>query len=208
MLIRKIRLTALFFLAVLAVPVSVSADGIDVGIRVGLNSVTNNIKAVGSPSGGGSDRYTGFFAGPVLDIHLPAFFSIDLSALYSHKGLQLPDENNFIMQAIALPVMAKFTFPLGESVGLFAQAGPQINFNIGELEKIYGAGLRNYELNKQVWSFNIGGGIVFFRHLHATVNYNLPLSVDGSYTLKDYTDQISAENFKSSTLQFVLTYMF
>ena len=118
MLIRKIRLTALFFLAVLAVPVSVSADGIDVGIRVGLNSVTNNIKAVGSPSGGGSDRYTGFFAGPVLDIHLPAFFSIDLSALYSHKGLQLPDENNFIMQAIALPVMAKFTFPLGESVGL------------------------------------------------------------------------------------------
>ena len=61
---------------------------------------------------------------------------------------------------------------------------------------------------------NVGAGVKLFSHLQAAVNYNIPLSEEGTYNL--FSKEVSAEDkiekangaLKASTLQFVVTWTF
>ncbi len=190
------------------------------GLRAGVNFVNNDIKAISTENVTDKDNYTGFFAGPMVNIGLPIGFSIDAAALYSQKGMTLATGDTFKEQSIAVPVMLRYELGLGKMFGIFAQAGPQANFHIGDLQKsvklkaaetISGlTGLapdQEFKLEKAVWSINLGAGVSLMQHLQLALNYNIPFTADGNYSIKGVSNQVSS-NFKSSTLQLMLTYVF
>lgn len=175
---------------------------INFGLRAGLNLVNNNINELKLDNARNKDNYTGFFAGPSMEIGLPFGLSIDAAAMYSQKGMEF-DKETVKNQSIAVPLSLRFTLGLGDIIGVFAQAGPQVNFNIGDAEHIFSNGTK-YIQEKSVWTMNVGAGVKLFSSFEIAANYNMPLSHDGAFQMSDMTDM----QFESKTLQISLTYRF
>lgn len=215
--------------AALMSSLSVSAENMRLGLRAGVNLVNNDVKAFERAEALNKDNYTGFFVGPTLQFNIPFSLGLDISALYSQKGMELPDGDNFKQQNIAVPVLLNYTLGLGDVLGVFVQAGPQINFNVGDTKQMVKSTsaedfYQSYVLEKSTWSFNIGGGVKLMKNLQFAINYNMPLSkegvntfsekvgdIDNPFGAQDVADEyteVAREKFKSSTLQFSLTYMF
>ena len=195
------------------------------GIRGALNLVNNDISKVDGKSATDKDSYTGFFIGPMAEIHIPVIgLGIDAALLYSQKGLELANGDDMKNQSLSVPVYLKYTFGLGNMLGIFGQAGPQFDYKIGSLDKQIksarenndGSDLRDYVLNQYTWSINVGAGVKLFNHLQAAINYNIPLSEEGTYDLFKETEdggiknkvEQGSEAIKASTLQFIFTWTF
>jgi hypothetical protein len=194
------------------------------GIRGGLNLVNNDITSVNKQSALDKDNYTGFFIGPMAELQIPIIgIGIDAALLYSQKGLEL-QEGNMKNQSLSVPVYLKYTFGLGNLLGIFGQVGPQFDYKLGDLNKTIevsndsgnGKDVQEFILNQYTWSINIGAGVKLLNHIQAAVNYNIPLSKEGTYNLYEdategnYKDAVVAgsEAFKASTLQFIFTLTF
>ena len=190
------------------------------GIRGGLNLVNNDISTVDKESALDKDNYTGFFIGPMAELQIPVIgLGIDASILYSQKGLQIAEGDDLKNQSLSVPVYLKYTFGLGNFLGIFAQAGPQFDYKIGDLssgELQSGKDVKEFVLNQYTWSANIGAGVKLFNRLQAAINYNLPLTEEGTYNLYENattghlgtaTDQAN-DAIKASTLQFIVTWTF
>lgn len=198
------------------------------GLRGGLNLVNNDITTVTQESAMSKDSYTGFFFGPMFEFQVPILgVGIDASILYSQKGLEMAEGDNVKEQSINIPVSLKYTFGLGNFLGVFIQAGPQLNYNIGELQyqfesKKNAGEWEEFALEKSVWSVNVGAGVKALNHIQLAVNYNIPITKDGAYNFYGNAQQAAdgkikaigqtqkdaQEAFKASTLQFILTYTF
>jgi hypothetical protein len=211
------------------------------GIRAGVNAVNNDITAIDKETVVSKDSYTGFFAGPMMEFQIPIIGAgVDAAILYSQKGMEIAEKETIKEQAIAIPVSLKYTLGLGNFLGAFIQAGPQLNYNLGELTTLYQedikgdnlqsgfADVKEFAMNRMVWSMNLGVGVKLFNHLQAAVNYNIPLTPSGAYTLYENVetgandnasilDRIEAagkakdtaeEAYKSRVLQFSVTYTF
>ena len=195
------------------------------GLRGGVNLVNNDITAVNEKSALDKSSYTGFFVGPMAEVQIPIIgLGIDASLLYSQKGMELVEGKEMMNQSLSVPVYLKYTFGLGNALGIFAQAGPQFDYKLGDLSKSIevskengsGKDVKEYILNQYTWSINVGAGVKLINHIQAAVNYNIPLSQEGSYNLYEnategnYKDAVAAgsEALKASTLQFILTWTF
>lgn len=195
------------------------------GLRGGLNLVNNDISAISKESALDKDSYTGFFFGPMAEIQIPIIgLGIDASLLYSQKGLELANGSDMKDQSLSIPVSLKYTFGLGNILGIFGQVGPQFDYKIGDLDKTIelartdgsGKDVQEFLLDKYAWSINIGAGVKLINHIQAAVNYNIPLSQEGTYNLYEdvkegqVLDAFKAgdDAFKASTLQFILTWTF
>ena len=195
------------------------------GLRGGVNLVNNDITAVNEKSALDKSSYTGFFVGPMAEVQIPIIgLGIDASLLYSQKGMELVEGKEMMNQSLSVPVYLKYTFGLGNALGVFAQAGPQFDYKLGDLSKSIevskengsGKDVKEYILNQYTWSINVGAGVKLINHIQAAVNYNIPLSQEGSYNLYEnategnYKDAVAAgsEALKASTLQFILTWTF
>ena len=202
------------------------------GIRGGLNLVNNDITAVNQEAAMDKDSYTGFFVGPMAEFQLPVIgIGIDASLLYSQKGLQLAQGEDVKNESLSVPLYLKYTFGLGNFLGVFAQAGVQFDYKIGDLEQQFNIAkegqadrhdVQEFILNQNTWSANIGAGIKLIDHLQAAINYNIPITEDGAYSFyEDVQGAVNGNNndlktaknkgeeaFKSSTLQFILTWTF
>ncbi|MCQ2074914.1 MAG: PorT family protein [Bacteroidaceae bacterium] len=206
------RIVSVTLTLVMAMMVSIPASAVRWGIRGGLNLVDNNLNNISLNTVKDKDSYTGFFAGPVAQMKLPLGFGIDVSAMYSQKGINIASGETVKEQAIAIPLMARWQFNLGKVLGIFAQLGPQVNFNLGDLATAVKDWEASFVLNRCVWNFDFGAGVELFSHLQVAVNYNLPLSDDGTFfnslTAGIGNRETIDESFKSSTLQLMLTYKF
>ena len=207
----------LSFAAIVCMPASAQFSW---GIRGGLNLVNNDLTSIDGESVTNKDNYTGFFFGPMAEFQIPVIgLGIDASLLYSQKGLQIAEGEDLKNQSISVPIYLKYTFGLGNMIGIFAQAGPQFDYKIGDLESgeiQSGSDVKEFILNKNTWTLNIGAGVKLINHIQAAINYNLPLSKEGTYTLYEdatsghigtATDKAS-EAFDASTLQFIVTWTF
>ena len=106
------------------------------GIRGGLNLVNNDITAVDKEAALNKDNYTGFFFGPMAELQIPVIgLGIDASLLYSQKGLELAEGEDMKNQSLSIPVSLKYTFGLGNLIGIFGQVGPQFDYKLGDLSK-------------------------------------------------------------------------
>ena len=195
------------------------------GLRGGLNLVNNDITSVSKETALDKDSYTGFFFGPMAELQIPIIgIGVDGSLLYSQKGMSLPDTTVVKNQSISIPVSLKYSFGLGNFAAVFVAAGPQFDYKIGDLSTMiqtYKADgsfdeAKEYVMNQYSWSVNIGAGVKLINHLQAAVNYNIPLSQEGTFNLYDDVQNgnyIKAAGqadkaFKASTLQFMVTWTF
>lgn len=195
------------------------------GIRGGVNLVNNDITAVNEKSALDKNSYTGFFVGPMAEVQIPIIgLGLDASLLYSQKGMDLAEGEDMMNQALSVPVYLKYTFGLGNALGIFAQAGPQFDYKLGDLSKSIevsknngsGKDVKEFILNEYSWSINLGAGVKLINHIQAAINYNIPLSQEGTYNLYEDANEgnylniakTGSEAFKASTLQFILTWTF
>ena len=201
------RISSNVLAVVLAMTVSLPVSAFDWGFRGGLNLVDNNLNNISASSLTDMDSYTGFYAGPMFQFSLPLGFGIDVSAVYSQKGFNITADETVKEQAVSIPLMARYQLSFGNVIGFFLQAGPQVNFNLGNLSTAVKDNNASVVLNRTVWNFDVGAGVELFDHLQLAVNYNLPLSADGSLhtAMKDIT---SKDSFNSSILQLMLSYKF
>ena len=186
------------------------------GLRGGLNLVNNDITKVTKESASSKDSYTGFFIGPMAEVQVPIIgIGVDVAALYSQKGIELPDTTTMKNQSIAIPLSLKYSLGLGNFASVYFAAGPQLDFKIGDLNTTFKDGneVKDFALEKSSWSINVGAGVKLINHIQAGVNYNIPVSKEGAVKVIDNpTPGAVVDNkpvdFKSSTLQFSLTWTF
>ena len=186
------------------------------GLRGGLNLVNNDITKVTKESAASKDSYTGFFIGPMAEVQVPIIgIGVDVAALYSQKGVELPDTTTMKNQSISIPLSLKYSLGLGNFAAVYFAAGPQFDFKIGDLDREYkdGDDVKEFALEKSAWSINIGAGVKLINHIQAGINYNIPVSKEGAYKFTENPTVGGAidhkpVDIKSSTLQFSLTWTF
>ena len=186
------------------------------GLRGGLNLVNNDITAVSKESASSKDSYTGFFFGPMAEVQVPIIgIGVDVAALYSQKGVELPDTSTMNNQSLSIPLSLKYSLGLGNFAAVYFAAGPQFDFRIGDLNTSFNDGneVKDFALEKSSWSINVGAGVKLINHIQAGINYNIPVSKEGAVKVIDNpTPGAVIDNepvdFKSSTLQFSLTWTF
>ena len=186
------------------------------GLRGGVNLVNNDITKVTKESATSKDSYTGFFIGPMAEVQVPIIgISVDVAALYSQKGIELPDTTTMKNQSFSIPLSLKYSLGLGNFAAVYFAAGPQFDFKIGDLKTTFKDGdeVKDFALEKSSWSINVGAGVKLINHIQAGVNYNIPVSKEGAVkVIESPTPGAVVDNepvdFKSSTLQFSLTWTF
>ena len=186
------------------------------GLRGGLNLVNNDITAVSKESASSKDSYTGFFFGPMAEVQVPIIgIGVDVAALYSQKGVELPDTSTMKNQSLSIPLSLKYSLGLGNFAAVYFAAGPQLDFRIGDLNTSFNDGneVKDFALEKSAWRINVGAGVKLINHIQAGINYNIPVSKEGAVKVIDNpTPGAVIDNepvdFKSSTLQFSLTWTF
>ena len=186
------------------------------GLRGGVNLVNNDITKVTKESAASKDSYTGFFFGPMAELQVPIIgIGVDVAALYSQKGIELPDTTTMKNQSFSIPLSLKYSLGLGNFAAVYFAAGPQFDLKIGDLDRKFNDGddIKEFALDRSTWSINIGAGVKLINHIQAGVNYNIPVSKEGAYKFKEsptpgtYIDNKPVD-IKSSVLQFSLTWTF
>jgi len=146
------------------------------GLKGGLNltsiSVDNVSNAISNKSG--------FYIGPTVKFTLPVVgLSIDGAALYDQRNAKIKRTDNTIKsQSIQIPINVRYGIGLSSIVNVFAFAGPQFGFNIGDKSKLLDQ-MGEWSLKSSNISGNVGIGATVFSKLQITANYNFQLSKSG-----------------------------
>lgn len=153
-----------------------------------------------------SDK-NGFFIGPTLKFSLPIVgWGIEMAALYDQREGQIKETGETLKQkTFQVPINVRVGIGLAEVATLFAFAGPQFGFSIGDKEKKLRFG--DWTLKESYVSANIGGGILLVNHLQMTVNYNFALGRTAEY---EYTidNIVHSARAKTNGWQIALAYYF
>ena len=159
------------------------------GIQAGLN--LTNISDFSLSADGIENAIqskAGFFVGPTVKFTLPIVgLGIDAAALYDQREAKTNGET-LKSQSIQIPINVRYGFGLGSMAELFAFAGPQFGFNIGNKNKTW----KDYQNNAYDWtlkssniSANIGIGATILSKLQLKVNYNIALGKTGDVKVED-----------------------
>ena len=156
-----------------------------------------------------SSNRLGFFVGPTLKVTLPLTgLSADISALYNQSESKLDDET-ITRKYIDVPLNARFGFGIG-SLGIFAYAGPQVSFNVGD-EEFNWTSTESYDntfqLKKSLFSVNVGAGITV-SSLQLTANYNIAIGKTGDLSLGETVNNVIGTKARANNWQIGLAYFF
>lgn len=200
------NLIKLFFVAVALVFATPADAQVKFGLKGGLNvsnmSLSHEVLE--------SSNRMGFFVGPTLKVTLPLTgLSADISALYNQSDAKL-DDKTVSHKYIDIPLNARYGIGLG-SVGLFAFAGPQVSFNVGN-ENFNFSSTDSYkstfQMKKSLFSVNVGAGVTISK-IQLTANYNIPIGKTGDLSVLEVADNvISGTKVRNNTWQVGLAYFF
>ena len=204
----------ILMLIVVAVGISLPSQAqVKFGLKGGLNltSMSFNENAVDNAL----KNKAGFFVGPTVKIGLPVTgLSVDASALYDQRESKLEQngqEATLKSQSLQVPINIRYGVGLGSVANLFAFAGPQFGFNLGDKSKeIFNSAL-DWTLRSSNISANVGLGATLLNHLQITVNYNIPLGKTGEVELNDgaaATWDVLTGNSKANAWQVSAAYFF
>lgn len=148
----------------------------------------------------------GFYVGPVISFGMPlSGLSMDIGALYSKRDLKVDDEK-VKQKSILVPVNMRFGVDVADVMTVFASAGPQLSFNIGDdvFNWVDNEDKTNHQYTMQntLVSFNFGLGIRLEKHIEAGVYYNLPIGKAADFTwekLKNELKQTTWSTAKTKT---------
>lgn len=174
------------------------------GLKGGLNLTslsTDNIA-------GGVSNKSGFFVGPTVKFTLPVVgLSLDASALYDQRQAKIKDADATVkLQTIQIPINVRYGIGLSSIVNVFAFAGPQFGFNIGDKSKLLDQ-MGSWSLKSSNISGNVGIGATVFSKLQITANYNFQLSKSGE-VVYEVDGKTEAGKMKFNSWQLGLGYYF
>ena len=74
----------------------------------------------------------GFFIGPTMRIGTPVMgLSVDVSALYDQRNIKV-GTRTLTQECLVVPAHARLGVDVGDLLGIFICAGPQLNYNLGK----------------------------------------------------------------------------
>ena len=207
----------ILMLVFVAVAVSLPSQAqVKFGLKGGLNltnlsmseSIGNNLK-----------NKEGFHVGPTVKIGLPVpGLSLDASALYDQRSAKVTvsnidgtdNESTIKSQSLQVPINIRYAVGLGSVANLFAFAGPQFGFNLGDKNQKIMNELANWTLRSSNVSANLGIGATFLGHIQVTANYNFALGKTGEVELWDATKRAwnAFTDGKASSWQVSAAYFF
>lgn len=150
-----------------------------------------------------AENRTGWFIGPTLQFTLPIVgIGMDISALYNQRTTKIDDlyvdtGNGELVKAkdlktrqIVVPLNARYTIGLSSVFNVFAFAGPQLAFRLGDEERPLashdGEDALVWRVKESNFSVNLGAGVTL-DHLQVSVNYNVGVGKAGEVTFSDAT---------------------
>lgn len=175
------------------------------GLKGGLNLTTLSVDGVSNAI----SNKSGFFIGPTVKFTLPVVgLSLDGSALYDQRNARIKGTDETIKsQSIQIPINVRYGIGLSSVVNLFAFAGPQFGFNIGDKSKLLDQ-MGGWSLKSSNISGNIGIGATVFSKLQITANYNFQLSKSGEVEYIDNNGNEATGKMKFNSWQLGLGYYF
>lgn len=173
------------------------------GLKGGLNLTSL------SADGVNSTNKAGFFVGPTVKFTLPVVgLSLDASALYDQRQAKIKDTDQTIKaQSIQIPINVRYGVGLSSVVNVFAFAGPQFGFNIGDKSKLLDQ-MGGWTLKSSNISGNVGIGATVFSKLQITANYNFQLSKTGEVEYINENGAPATGKMKFNSWQLGLGYFF
>ena len=195
-----------------AVALSLPAQAqVKFGLKGGLN--LTSISASGTLSDNLKNK-AGFFVGPTVKIGLPVTgLSLDASALYDQRSAKVEIDNaseTIKSQSLQIPINIRYGVGLGSVANLFAFAGPQFGFNLGDKNKKILDEVANWTLRSSNVSANVGIGATILGHLQVTANYNFALGKTGEIEVWDAAKSTwnAVTDGKTSAWQISAAYFF
>ena len=127
----------------------------------------------------------GFFVGPTVKFTLPIVgLGVDASALYDQREGK-SNGQTLKSQSIQIPINVRYGIGIGSLAEIFAFAGPQFGFNVGNKTKDIINDAAKWTLKSSNLSANVGIGATFISHIQLKVNYNIALGKTGEVEVKD-----------------------
>jgi hypothetical protein len=156
--------------------------------KFGLKGGLNLTSLTSDKSTDGISNRAGFFVGPTVKFTLPVVgLSLDASALFDQRSVKVDATNEtYKAQSIQIPINIRYGVGLSSLVNVFAFAGPQFGFNVGDKSKLLDQ-IGTWSLKSSNISGNVGIGATVFSKLQITANYNFQLSKAGEVVLEDGT---------------------
>lgn len=169
----------------------------DFGFKGGFELVNMDFSADALKS---SNR-AGFYIGPSLRFTLPIVgLGIDASVFYSQRDLKVTG-NNVSQRSLLLPANMRYGFGIGDIVSIFASAGPQFSFNMGDdvFHWVDEDGNDSqFTLQNTMFSANLGVGVCIGKHLEAGIYYNIPVGKTGDFTWEKLGDKLGDQTWNSA----------
>ncbi len=199
----------IFTMAVMAVALLMSAPA-NAQFAFGVKGGLNMTKVEMNNGVSDSKNRTGFFIGPTVKVTLPVVgLGIDASALFNQTEAKWEGES-VKQQSLQIPINLRYGIGIGDMANIFAFAGPQFGFNIGDKDKNYGTSEWRWKTSNL--SANIGVGVTLIGHLQGTINYNFALGKTGEFRNSNDFQQaasvISGAKGKSNSWQIGIAYFF
>ena len=175
------------------------------GLKGGLNLTNLSVDGINNAF----SNKSGFYIGPTVKFTLPVVgLSIDGAALYDQRNAKIKGTDETIkLQSIQIPVNVRYGVGLSSVVNVFAFAGPQFGFNIGDKSKILSE-MAGWSLKSSNISGNVGIGATVFSKLQITANYNFQLSKSGEVEYINETGDLATGKMKFNSWQLGLGYYF
>ncbi len=175
------------------------------GLKGGLNLTT--ITTDGSSDG--ISNKAGFYVGPTIKFTVPVVgLSFDASALYDERNAKIKGTDQTLKtQSIQIPINIRYGIGLSSLVNVFAFAGPQFGFNIGDKTKLLDE-IGTWKLKTSNISGNVGIGATVFSKLQITANYNFQLSKTSEVIYEDANGQNASGKLNFNSWQLGLGYYF
>ena len=182
-------------------------------VKFGLKGGLNLTSLSTDNFAGGVSNKSGFFIGPTVKFTLPVVgLSLDASALYDQRNAKIKNADATVkFQSVQIPINVRYGLGLSSVVNVFAFAGPQFGFNIGDKSNTFNTILndvKGWTLKSSNISGNVGIGATVFSKLQITANYNFQLSKSGEVNYIDEKGNEATGKMKFNSWQLGLGYYF
>ena len=184
-------------LIVMAVAFAIPSQAqVSFGIQGGLN--LTNISDFSLTAEGVENAIqskAGFFVGPTIKFTLPIVgLGIDAAALYDQREAKTNGET-LKSQSIQVPINVRYGIGLGSMAEIFAFAGPQFGFAIGDKTKELVNDAAKWTLKSSNFSANVGLGATILSKLQLKLNYNIAFGKTGDVDVKE----VATDTWKTIT---------
>ena len=119
--------------------------------------------------------------------------------LYDQKRSYLNDEK-LKFHSIIIPINARLNIPFTDAIGVYAAAGPQFAFNVGDSDYTWDSLGETFKWKKSSFSINLGAGLLVGKHFELGFVYNIPLGSTGDANFKSAWNAVTDKDTYKSKL--------